>query len=74
MVAVIISLVVNQLLALVVIGFLPFLILPGLLQFCILSTHTAHYKRLNNQAEKVGPQKYISSIRRLSFLETRFND
>lgn len=55
LVAVIISLVVNQLLALVVIGYLPLLIVPGLLQFCILSTHTAHYKRLNNQAEKVGP-------------------
>ena len=51
--AVIISLAVNQLLALVIIGFLPFLLVPGFIQWGILSAYTSNYKRETDGAEKV---------------------
>ena len=52
--AVIISLAVNWLLALLIIGFLPFLMVPGFIQWAILSAYTSHYKRGTDEAEKVG--------------------
>jgi len=52
-VAVVISLAVDQYLSLVIIGFFPFLIIPGLLQLAFLSFYTSKYKRKNEYAEKV---------------------
>ena len=51
--AVIISLIVDPLLGLVFVGFLPFLVVPKVLQIQILSKYNAHYKKHNDQAEKV---------------------
>lgn len=51
--AVIISLAVNQLLALIIIGFLPFLLVPDIIQWAILNAHTSYYKRTTDEAEKV---------------------
>ncbi len=52
-VAVVISLAVDQYLSLVIIGFLPFLIFPGLLQLVFLGSYTSRYKKRNEEAEKV---------------------
>ena len=58
--AVIISLAVNQLLALLIIGFLPFLMVPGFIQWVILSAYTSHYKRGTDEAEKVNLGRYLN--------------
>lgn len=51
--AMVISLVADQLLALVIIGFLPFLVVPGVIQVYMLGAYTSRYKRENDEAEKI---------------------
>ena len=52
-VAVLISFIVNWLLTLVIVVFVPIIIGAGLLQLLVLALHTAHYKTSTEEALKV---------------------
>lgn len=52
-VAVLISFVVNWLLTLVIVVFVPIMVGAGLLQLLVLALHAAHYKKATEEALKV---------------------
>ena len=52
-VAVLISFVVNWLLTLVIVVFVPIMVGAGLLQLLVLALHAAHYKKSTEEALKV---------------------
>lgn len=56
-VAVLISFVVNWLLTLVIVVFVPIMVGAGLLQLLVLTLHTAHYKKSTEEALKVLPMQ-----------------